>query len=89
MKGDKRIKELKGMASRYYEVSDQGLHNVNPYLDTKTWLFIMEDGTVVIAQQWANFASDKQEFAEVTLSREDGLKNLYQAMAETVASSEG
>jgi hypothetical protein len=87
-KGDKRIKELKDMATRHYEISDYGIHNINPYMDTKTWLFIMEDETIVIAQQWENSASDKQGFGEVTLSKEDGLKNLYEAITETMPSSE-
>jgi hypothetical protein len=79
MKGDKRIKELKSMAKEY--VAFDTLATVeNPYEDSKTHSFVIElDGEIIsvaIAQQTYNYVSDKEDYSEVWLPKNDALRVL-------------
>jgi hypothetical protein len=79
MKGDKKIKELKSMAKEYVAF-DTVATVENPYEDRKTHVFVIELDkevkSVVIAQQTYNYVSDKEDYSEIWLSKDDALKVL-------------
>jgi translation elongation factor P/translation initiation factor 5A len=79
VKGDLKLKELKSMSKESTEFDGWATFD-NPYVDIKTYCFLIElDGEIIsvaIAQQTYNYVSDKEDYSEIWLSKDDALRVL-------------
>jgi len=68
MKGDKRLKEWGEVSKHQYIITPDEYHFDLAYQTYNTKLFVMEDNTIIITQQYYSYTFNKEYYNEIVLS---------------------